>query len=149
MVGCLPTSLVVLTCNAVFSFSEMPRTYKRKSDRAKYALRDINSAIDRIATGEKLRKVAADTGIDTSTLSRYVRKFHEGGEKVQKVAYSGVRQVFDENMEMMLCDYLKNSARVYFGLTPLEVRKLAYELGIKNELKVETSTQLAGELNGW
>ena len=37
-------------CNAVFCVSEMPRTYKGKSDRAKYALSDINSAIDGIAT---------------------------------------------------------------------------------------------------
>jgi len=44
--------------------------------------------------------------------------------------------VFDKHMEMMLCDYLKNSARMYFGLTPVEVRKLAYELGIKNDLKL-------------
>jgi len=123
--------------------------HKRKSDRAKYALNDINSAIDRIATGDKLRRVAAETGIDKSTLSRYVKKFHEGGNKqLQKVAYWGVRQVFDEHMEMMLCDYLKNSARIYFGLTPLEVRKLAYELGMKNDLKLPDSwleNSMAGE----
>jgi len=39
-------------------------------------------------------------------------------------------------METMLCDYLKNSARMYFGLTPIEVRTLAYELGMKNNLKL-------------
>ena len=39
-------------------------------------------------------------------------------------------------METMLCDYLKNSARMHFGLTPIEVRTLAYELGMKNNLKL-------------
>jgi len=37
---------------------------------------------------------------DKSTLCRYAKKFHEsGGKVIQKVAYCGVRQVFDENME--------------------------------------------------
>jgi len=76
-------------------------------------------------------------------------KFHEGGKKqLQKVAYWGVRQVFDDHMEMMFCEYLKNSARMYFGLTPLEVWKLAYELGMKNNLKLPLNwleKSMAGE----
>jgi len=59
----------------------MPRTYKRKSGRGHCTLQGINSAVYRISDGEKIRKLAQKTGIDKSTLSRYVKKFHESGAK--------------------------------------------------------------------
>ena len=71
----------------------------------------------------------------------------EGGEKqLQKVAYWGVRQVFDEHMEMMLCDYLKNSARMYFGLT-LCSKNLSTSLRQPVSSLASCATQLARELN--
>ena len=39
-------------------------------------------------------------------------------------------------METTLCDYPKNSARMHVGLTPYEVRRLAYELVMKKKLKL-------------
>jgi len=127
----------------------MPRKYNRKSDRGQYTLQDINLAVHRISGGEKIRKVAQETGIDKSSLCRYVKKYRESGnQEIQKVGYWGIRQVFDDNMEKKLCEYLKNSARMYFGLTPTEVRRLAYELSVKNNLNVPFNwleNSMAGE----
>jgi hypothetical protein len=49
------------------------------------------------------------------------------------VGYSKSRQVFTDNEETMLSDYLKKAAALYYGLNPKEVRNLAFELAVRNE----------------
>jgi len=109
----------------------MPRTSKRKTQRASYTADAIHAAVVRIQQhGEKIRKVAMETGIDKSTLSRYVRKFTDGIPT--KVGYWSNRRVFSHVEEMELVNYLITLCKMYYGLTPMEVRRLAYELAYIN-----------------
>lgn len=119
-----------------FCLFSMPRTYKRKTEKGTYSVEAINLAVQRILeNNEKIRKVATDTGLDKSTLCRYVKKA-KTEQTVTSVGYYGNRKIFDDQEEAVLCEYLKNSARMYFGLTPVEVRKLAFEIAFKNNVNV-------------
>jgi transposase len=120
----------------VASFYRMPRIYKRKTEKGTYSLEDINNAIQKILqNNEKIRKVANETGIDKSTLCRYVKKA-KTERAITSVGYYGNRKIFYDHEEAELCKYLKSSARMYFGLTPVEVRKLAFEIAHKNNKSI-------------
>jgi hypothetical protein len=72
------------------------------------------------------------TGIDKSMLRRYIKNIkasHTG--TVTQVGYWSNRCVFTSDEEMQLSDYLQQSCRMYFGLTPREVRTLAFEFALK------------------
>ncbi|KAI5718190.1 hypothetical protein M8J77_017673 [Diaphorina citri] len=45
------------------------------------------------------------------------------------MGYKKNRQVFTEDMEKMLEDYIKKASDIYYGLSPKEIRKLAYQYG--------------------
>ena len=99
----------------------MARTPKRKTQRANYTPESIHAAVMRVRQhGEKIRKVADDSGIDKSTLSRYVKKYADGIPV--KCGYWGNRRVFSDDQEIELVNYLVTSCKMYYGLTPLEVK---------------------------
>ena len=63
-----------------------------------------------------------------STLSRYVRKGSNGVIRASSgILVTGATAGFFSE-----CEYLLTSCRMYFGLTPIEVRELAYHLALKN-----------------
>ena len=64
--------------------------------------------------GEKIRKVAKETGIDKSTLCRCVKK-QNNEQSLVAVGYWGNRKIFDQKTEAELREYLKSSARMNFG----------------------------------
>jgi hypothetical protein len=70
----------------------------------------IKGAVKKVLNGEKIRKMSRDTGIDKTSPSRYVKKERDN-EFVKTVRYFGNRRVFNEEMELSLCEYLKQSAR--------------------------------------
>ena len=45
--------------------------------------------------------------------------------------YISNRQIFSTSEERMLADYVKTASAIYFGLSPHEVRKLAYGCALK------------------
>ena len=64
-----------------------------------------------------------------------------------KVGYNPATRVFSEEDETVLTSYLLKASAVFFGLTPLEVRKLAYQWAVKKNIKVPQKwleTEVAG-----
>jgi hypothetical protein len=91
------------------------------------------SAVKRVVDdGAKVRAVAVESGIDRMTLTRYIKKF-QNGELQSHFGYWGNRRVFTEEEEIVLSEYLQTSSKMYFGLTPNEVQKLAFEYADKND----------------
>eukprot|EP00102_Acyrthosiphon_pisum_P013286 XP_008182808.1 PREDICTED: uncharacterized protein LOC103309352 [Acyrthosiphon pisum] len=45
--------------------------------------------------------------------------------------YKSPKKVFSEEHEQLLCQYIKNSADLYFGLTPRDIRQLAYQFAVR------------------
>uniref|UniRef100_A0A2H1VA32 SFRICE_041261 n=1 Tax=Spodoptera frugiperda TaxID=7108 RepID=A0A2H1VA32_SPOFR len=81
--------------------------------------------------GTTIRGLAKKYNVCHVTLYRYIKKY-EAGNTSAVVGYRCVNRVFNNDEEKCLRDYLIECSGVYFGLSPLEVRKLAYELAVKN-----------------
>ncbi|XP_008182426.1 uncharacterized protein LOC100162778 [Acyrthosiphon pisum] len=85
------------------------------------------------------RSVATSLNICHVSLNRYIKKFkldRETGSSLPSVGYRPHSKVFNEIHEKQLVNYIKNSADIYFGLSSKEVRKLAFEYTVKQELKI-------------
>jgi hypothetical protein len=97
--------------------------------------------------GTKIRALARKYNVCHVTLYRYITKLKAGNTSAV-VGYRCVNRVFTIDEEKNLQDYLIECSGVYFGLSPAEVRKLAYELAIKNGKTFPEkwhNTQMAGK----
>lgn len=93
-----------------------------------------------------VRAVGRKYNIDHATLLRYCKKYTKSSQstatdeiEVHKnfsVGYSKSRQVFTQDEENLLEDYVKKAASLYYGLNPKEIRMLANEYAIKNNKTV-------------
>ncbi|KAL4125799.1 hypothetical protein QTP88_010039 [Uroleucon formosanum] len=57
------------------------------------------------------------------------------------------RMVFNEIIESQLESYILRASDIYYGLSPKEIRTLAYQIGIENSLNIPqswTTNKLAG-----
>lgn len=80
--------------------------------------------------GFKLHRVAVDSGIDKTALSRHVKKA-QLERTVDLVGYWGNRRVFTDAEETLLSEYLIKACQMYFGMNPVEVRNLTFQLAMK------------------
>ena len=113
----------------------MPRHRERKTSRVADG-DTIRQAVAAVSEGASIRSTAKKYNLDHATLSRYVKKRQAGDESV---GYRSASQVFSENDEKTLVQYLLKTAECFFGLTPLEVRALAYQYATANDINVPQS----------
>lgn len=113
----------------------MVRNYSRKTNRGgtpkDVMWRAVNSVI---SNHQSIRQVASEYGICHVTLYKYVKMKREMmkanndmGEELAIVGYAHNRQIFSDRQEVALEQYLKHAADIFFGLSPKEVRSLAYD----------------------
>ena len=103
----------------------MVRTYKRKRpQRASFEVLQL-AAEEVIAKKKSLRAVAMSYDIDKMTLLRFFKKVKDGVP--YKSGYSHHKLFFTEAEEHELVNYLLDAAKMFFGLSPNETRKLAFE----------------------
>jgi len=132
----------------------MVRTYKRKTTRGSQT--DImQRAVEEVVKNKQsYRTVALAFGVDKMTLYRHCKKIkqsviEESAEFFPKVicGYAKSRQIFSDSEESDLVKYLRDASKMFFGLSPNETRKLAYEFAISLHKPVPeswTSGQTAG-----
>jgi hypothetical protein len=113
----------------------MVRTYKRKTTRG--ASQDVlERASDEVLNnGLHLRPVADAYGVDKMTLYRYCKKkgqlAADGTVETQvKCGYARPRELFSDAEESDFVTYLLDASKMFFGLSPKETKKLAYELAV-------------------
>jgi hypothetical protein len=121
----------------------MPRQYKRVSDRGKYGQSGLTAALDAIENGCSLKKAERDFGVPRKTLRRH----RDGKVQIPGTATLGGRNTalcFD--FERQLVTHIQNMERALFGLTTVDVRKLAFQLAEKLHIKhrFDTSSKMAG-----
>ena len=109
------------------------RSFKRKSERGRISKETSQAACKELFEGKKFRETSVNYGVPLASLSRYYTKFKSFGNCLADVGYSAPRLVYSVEQEQLLVAYIIKASKLYFGLTPIEVRKLAYEYAQQNE----------------
>jgi hypothetical protein len=110
----------------------MVRTYKRKTARGSYGTEALKEALAAVLSGTGIKTAARQFGIPSKTLRR-----HRDG----KVSLPGTVKlgnwstVFKPEYELQLVEHIKLMEKSLFGLTTIEVRRLAYDLAV--HLRIE------------
>ncbi|CAG4983519.1 unnamed protein product [Parnassius apollo] len=122
------------------------RTYKRKTERGKISkeVYEKAAAILEEDKTKKIRGIAKDLGLCHMSLTRYLKKRKEAKEKGTPiesltVGYQKNRQVFNDEQERILVSYLIKSSQIYYGLTPKDVRQLAFSCALKYNIVMPQS----------
>jgi hypothetical protein len=105
----------------------MPRTYIRKTERARWTKEDLKGALNDIANGIKIRRAARIHSIPFSTLQSRLKN-----QKTNPGSRLGRNSVFSEEQEEMISQHVKLMAKLFYGLTPKQLRKIAFEFAEKN-----------------
>ncbi|XP_034936448.1 uncharacterized protein [Chelonus insularis] len=114
------------------------RIYKSKTTRCSYATEDLKNAARAVNDGGKSVNAAANQfGIKRMTLTRFLKKLNEGGDL--SMGYATLRQVFSSTQEDSLKKYLLQMASIFYGYSPKDVRRLAYECAAKFGIKIPPS----------
>ena len=128
----------------------MPRNYKRKSNRASYTQDDMQNALRDVRQGMPVKHASEKYGMSEKTLRR-----HRDG----KVIHPGSVQLgrfhpdIDLEAENELVVHIQKMERALFGLSPADLRGLAFEfsmkLGTNNRFNKETKMASPDWLRGF
>lgn len=122
----------------------MVKKYVKKTDRATKMYPEIlmNAVREVVEKKRSLRATAQKYAMNYRTLGRYCKKIPEAEIKDHKklipsvrVGYSGLKQIFSEEDEAALADYLKQAADKNCGLTSVQIRSFAYQMALKRNIK--------------
>ena len=80
-----------------------------------------------IQGGKSIRSQAEAADVSPMTLCRYIKKAKEMGVENIKVDYDNTQQVFTFDQEAVLVKYILNASKIYFGISPKEIKIIAYE----------------------
>lgn len=122
------------------------RTYKRKTDQGTTVQAVFQQAAADVESGNSSLRVAAeDYGINFMTLQRYCKRSKKADTQAKEpntsisVGYKNPKQVFSDEQERELVNYILHSSKIYFGLSTREVRCLAYQYEEANEVTMHIS----------
>ena len=121
----------------------MVRNYSRKTERGAYGSDTLTEAVNEVKDrGTKLRVAARMYGVPKSTLERHLKvNLRQPNENVM-----GRSSVFGTDAENKLAQHLLDLESRGFGLTPLELRQLAYKYATSNDIpnNFNEEAQMAG-----
>lgn len=101
----------------------------------------MKEAVKRVVEkNESIRQVSKENEIPFTTLQRYVQKYknslEEERSQIRFTPNYAVNKVFPLEMEELLKEYLVKASKMHHGLTRKDTKKLAYQLAVKNNLKI-------------
>ena len=118
----------------------MVRKYKRRIERGKFTAADLQDAARKVNEDKRsIRSVAKEAGICHVTLNRYIKKHRDGIPSSIPSYNTESKQVFSETQESELESYIKKAADIYFGLSPKDVRVLAFQCAKKFNIKMPST----------
>lgn len=125
----------------------MVRKYK-KTSRGSTTIEIFKAVLhSHLDEGYSIRGAAKLHKMSYHTLRRYIVKIKKGKEVILGPDNKS-RSIFNDNQEAQLCDYLIRCSQMGFGLSSVECRKFAFELGLKNNLDMPNAwhaNQMAGK----
>lgn len=125
----------------------MVRNYKRKTDRGKWDIKKMELAVKEVLSGQVSCKRASQTyDLPRSTLQRKVEEYKKN-QTFEMKGLGSFKPIFTRAQEEELALYIKDMESRLFGLSPKDVRKLAYQLAEKNRVPhtFDPQTRMAGE----
>lgn len=119
----------------------MPRTHIRTTAKASWTDEQLQAALDAIRRGEKIRAVGRRFNIHEATLRKRLKTGLAGGPAMGKKA------VFKNFQEEEICSHLLHLAKLFYGVTLTELRRMAFEYAEQNKIKhnFNKTTKLAGK----
>lgn len=126
----------------------MVRNYKKKTDRQKWSLTNLNQAVDAVLKKEMgVKKAALQFNVPKTTLWNYVQKKQKDGTIELTKSMGKYVCVFSPTQEAEIVKFLQDMEARLFGLTMLDCRRLAFQLAERNNLPhpFNKETQMAGE----
>lgn len=110
----------------------MPRFPERKTNKGSFKSENMREAVDLVIGGKSIRSVAKDKGLAVATLARYVTKQKAHPEEnIRTVPNYGVRKIFSSEQENTLVDYILTCSKMFYGLSMMDIRKLAFAMAEK------------------
>ncbi|XP_071639548.1 uncharacterized protein [Temnothorax longispinosus] len=119
----------------------MPRTRKRKTQRGTKEVDLYEQAFEEVIKGQlSIRAAAKKYDLCHVSLMRYKRKKDSTNEEDHTessvtMGYRSCNKIFSAEQEKIMVQYIIKAAEIYYGLPPKEIRRLAYELAKKYDLK--------------
>lgn len=125
-----------------FLYFQMPRHYKRKTEKASWRKEHLQEALRAIQNGVSVRQAAVRFGVPRSTIQDRIKN-----DAVNSGPSLGRKPVFSKEAENELADQVKKLAKHFYGLTPIEVRRCAYAYAKSNNINVpfNQEKELAGK----
>ena len=116
------------------------RTYVRKTQRASASKETFELAAAQVLLGKSCRAAAKEYELSHMSLGRYIKKkekFNASGNRSDepRVGYA-LRRYIPQNMEAVLAEYALTVSRLYYGMTPHDLRKLAFQFCVANNIDV-------------
>lgn len=119
----------------------MPRYRKRTTEKAQWTADDLLQAISDVKKGKSQRQAAKDHKIPFSTFQQRMKANDISDPRL------GRKSVFTAEQEAEIANHLKTLASMYYGLSPVQLRKIVFEyaqhLGLDNIFN--KSSRMAGK----
>ena len=126
---------------------QMGRSYVRKSTRGSWCEESMQQAMLALDQGMPLKTCAAQFNVPRNTLRRHWTK------KLKKqpgCTHLGRQSILGPSVEKDLIDYIMNLEEKGFGLTPTDVRELAFDYAERNNIPHTFDKELkAAGLDWW
>ncbi|KAK9885149.1 hypothetical protein WA026_010660 [Henosepilachna vigintioctopunctata] len=106
---------------------------EEKTETGEWSTISMKTAIDKVLSKEmSYKKAASKYRVPQTTLERYVKKIKEDGEGTIGVSLGPKKPLFTTKEKDEIVAYLKHMEERLFGLTTLDLRRLAYQLVVRN-----------------
>jgi len=107
----------------------MPRSYKRKTTIGGWSEKSLKAAVDSVLKKKlSMRKAADAFGIPFSTLQKRVKTKNFGPPSL------GCTPIFTPDQENDMAVHITNLAKLFYGLTPLQLRQAAFDYADRNNI---------------
>lgn len=122
---------------------------KKERKIGKTSAENMTKAVNLVIKENYSLRRAADyvPGVSFQTLQRYVKKMKNeedsNSEDIRMCPNYSVRQIFSSEQEHDLAHYVDTCSKMCFGFSTKGLRRLAYEMGEKNNLKMPHSWQMS------
>ncbi|KAJ8966431.1 hypothetical protein NQ314_003529 [Rhamnusium bicolor] len=89
-----------------------------------------------LQSGSSIRKATKDSGIDKETLRRHYKNVGETNEETMVISQNyGRNKIFTKEQDVLV-NYTLKCCEMGYGFSREQARKLAYEMAVKNDIKI-------------